>query len=220
MSEELVSIRGLIEGFQRSPLREFKGKLESFPTELVDKFLPAKTYVNLNFSEVEVLETTGEPYPFPIAQITMPLNKRRTCNWTVVADSIAKFVLENQDITNTIGMMYHMKMTPGHLMWNKDEGKATPREAWEVIGIAGQGVDVGVPIDATARALELLDGKVEEEWNQLVFQDPVVKADGKLIDRILHRQFLPEMEAAGKATKDSNGVWHTISEGEAGDKIK
>jgi len=208
MSEELVSIRGLIEGFQRIPVREFIGKLESFPTELVTRFTPAKTYVNLNYSDIEVIETI-EPYPFPIVQISIPLNKRRVSSWTLIADSIAKFIPENQDITNTVGMMYHMKITPGHMMWNRDEGKATPREAWEVIGIAGESMDAGVPVDATARALELLNDKVEEEWNQLVFQDPVVKADSKLIDTILHRQFLPEMKAAGRATNDTNGVWHT-----------
>jgi len=209
MSEELVSIRGLIEGFQRTPLREFKGKLESFPTELVTRFQPAKTYVNLNFTEIDVIETT-EPYPFPIAQLSMPYNVRRTSAWTIIADSLAKLIPENQDITNTVGMVYHMKITKGHMMWDQAKGEATAREAWEVIGLTGEGMDVGVPMNAEAKALKLLNGKVEEEWNQLVFQDPVVKGDSKLIESILHRQFLPEIEAAGKATKDSNGVWHTV----------
>lgn len=209
MSEELVSIRGLIEGYQRTPLREFKGKLDGFPTELVDRFLPAKTYVNLNYSEVEVIETI-EPYPFPITQLPMPLNKRRTSSWTIMADSIAKLIPPDQDISNTIGMIHHLKFTPGHMMWDDKKGESTAREAWEVIGLSGAGVATANVADATDRALELLDGKVEEEWNQLVFKDATVKGDGKLIDSILHRRFLQEMKTAGRATDDSNGIWHVV----------
>jgi len=210
MSEELVSIRGLIEGYQRSPLREFKGKLERFTTELVDRFPPARTYVNLNYNDIEVIESV-EPYPFPIAQLSFPLNKRKVSQWTVYADSLAKLIPENQDIRNTVNMIHHMKLTSGHMMWNRDEGKATAREAWEVIGLAGEGAIQSSPMDAVARALELLDGKAEEEWNQLVFQNAVVKGDAKLIDNILHRVFLPEMESTGKISKDTNGIWHILT---------
>ena len=206
--EELVSIRGLIEGAPRTPLKEFKGKLDAFPTELVTRFEPARTYVNLAFSGVEVIETI-EPYPFPIAQIPMPLNKRRVSQWTVFSDSLTKFLPENQDIGNTIGMIYHMKITPGHMMWDGKE--STPRESWEVIGLSGEGAAVSV-VDATSRALELLDGKTEQEWNQLVFQDPAIKADSALMNDIIYRKFLAAQEAAGKITKDDNGVWH-IKEG-------
>lgn len=205
--DELVSIRGLIEGFQRTPLREFKGKFTGFTTELVTRFEPARTYVNLNYEDIEVIKST-ESYPAPIAQISIPLNKRRISQWTILADSMAKFISEGQDINNTIGMIHHMELTGGHMMWDRDKGEATPREAWEVMGLAGEGVAKAV--DAIARALELLNDKNEQEWNQLVFQDPAIKADTTLMNDIIYRKFLPTQEAAGKATKDSNGVWHTF----------
>jgi hypothetical protein len=206
--EELVSIRNLIDGFQRIPVKEFKGKLDSFTTELVTRFQPARTYVNLNYSEVEVIET-AEPYPFPILQISMSLNIRRVSQWTILADSIAKLVSPQQDIKDTIGMVHHMKLTPGHMMWNRDERQATPRDAWEIIDLSGGMLKEKTAGNSTDRALELLDGKIEEEWNQLVFQDKVVKGDSKLIDDIIHRKFLPTMESAGRIVKDTNGVWHT-----------
>ena len=207
MSEnELVSIRGLIEGVPRTPLREFKGKLEGYATELVTRFQPARTYINLDFSELEVIETT-EAYPFPIAKISMPFNKRRVSQWTIFSDSLAGFIPDDKDLKDTIGMQYHLKFTPGHMMWNKDMGKPTARESWEVIGLFG--AVVTSKVDATEVALGLLDGKNEEEWNQSVFQSPAVKGDSKLIDDIIHRRFLPAMETAGRITKNSNGIWHT-----------
>jgi len=177
---------------------------------LVTRFEPARTYVNLTFSEVEVIETT-EPYPFPIAQIGLPLNKRRTSQWTVFSDSLAKFLQESEDLANCIGKTIHMKFTGGHMMWDRDKGEATPREAWEVIGVLGEGTTVNV-VDATAKALELLDGKSEQEWNQLVFQNPAIKADSVLMNDIIYRKFLAAQEAAGTATKDGNGIWHIKKE--------
>jgi len=205
--EELVSIRGLIEGAPRTPLKEFKGRLDAFPTELVTKFEPARTYVNLTFSELEVIETI-EPYPFPIAQISMPLNKRRTSTWTVFSDSLAKLLPENEDLANCLSRIFHMKLTAGHMMWDGKKEEATARESWEVIGLSGEGTTVKV-VDASAKALELLDGKTEQEWNQLVFQEPAIKADSALMNDIIYRKFLAAQEAAGNATKDDNGVWHT-----------
>ncbi|GAF71053.1 unnamed protein product, partial [marine sediment metagenome] len=152
------------------------------------------------------IETT-ELYPFPIAQLSMPLNKRRTSTWTVFSDSLAKLLPENEDLANCIGRTFHMKLTAGHMMWDGAKGEATSRESWEVTGLSGEGTTVNV-VDATAKALELLDGKSEQEWNQLVFQDPAIKADSALMNDIIYRKFLATQEAAGKATKDDNGVWH------------
>ena len=60
------------------------------------------------------------------------------------------------------------------------------------------------------QALNLLDGKTLQEFNQLVFQDPLVKNDPEVQKTIIANTFIPPMEASGMITKDENGVYHKV----------
>jgi len=209
----LVKIRGLDKGFQRTPLREFKGTLEKITANLVDRFTPPRTEIIFNFVDVEVIETV-EPYPFPIAQISIMHSNREQSFWGVFAASEDKLIPANEVWTCIEGKELHMKMTGGHMMWDAAKGEETPRDCWELIAIEGEAeTSVGgttTKADATTRALELLDGKNIADWNQIVFQDSTVKADGELVTSILSNTFIPSMEEKGFISKDENGIYHLV----------
>lgn len=143
-----------------------------------------------------------------------------------------------------IGKVLHMKMTGGHMMWDGATRKEVPRECWELVSVEGEAEVEEVPVkavdgytvfppysrplekpatkgkakvavkDATARALELLDGKTENQFYQVVFSDPVVKLDNTgLRDKIIARGFIAPLEAAEVIEKDDDGVYHIVQTG-------
>ena len=136
---------------------------------------------------------------------------------------------KNQDFL--VGKVQEWKATPGHMMWDNDKQMETPRDAFEVVYVEGVGGTpysgaaesatsqpdsaapaqaVGAGISSKQQALKLLDGITVQEWNNLVFTDPLVKADPDLTVSIVQGTFLPPLEADGTVTKDENGVYHTV----------
>jgi len=231
-----LQTRGFEAGGFRSPLRYFKGKLGSITGSMVQRgTMPqAKLEVNYNFSELEVFDS-AEPYPFPIAQISMMHSNRTKSNMGVLGASMDKLInagvdsnatqaqVKNQDFL--IGKVQEWKVIPGHMMWDNDKQAETPREAWEVVYVEGVGgtphsgvaatvsaststVDTPTGVTPVQQALNLLDGKTQQDWNTLVFQDVLVKGDQSLVAKIIGGAFIPELEAVGMVTKDDNGVFH------------
>jgi len=236
-----LQTRGFEAGGFRSPLRHFRGTLTSITGSMVQRgnMPQAKLEVTYNFDKpgapIEVFAST-EPYPFPIAQISMMHSNREKSNMGVLGASIDKIInadvdsnapqaqVKNQDFL--IGKVQEWKMTPGHMMWDNDKQAETPRDAWEVVYVEGvggtphSGVATPAPTDTPAptvtptgvtpiqQALNLLDGKTQQDWNNQVFQDPLVKGDSALVSKIISGAFIPELEAVGMVTKDDNGVFH------------
>jgi len=232
-----LKTRGFETGGFRSPLRYFRGKMDSITGSMVQRgqMKQARLEVNYNFSDIEVFEST-EPYPFPVAQVSMMHSNRTKSGMGVLGASMDKIInagldenlpqekTKNQDFL--IGKVQEWKVTPGHLMPAQDEtGDWTekPREAWEVVYVEGCG---GVPHSGVAastmssqkapasgvtpaqEAVNLLDGKTQQQWNNVVFQNSAVKGSPELINAIISGTFLPAMEASGQVTKDANGVYH------------
>lgn len=220
MSEEdLLSelkTSGLRTGGRRTPLREFKGVLDGIKTE-PNQY--QKTDVILWFSELDVI-ASDEAYPFPITNLNITYNENEKSKWGVFADSTRKFVPEN--VTNVaalleslMGKRLHMKYTGGHMMWDRDKGMETARECWELVGAEGgepMTVATGGASDTAKIALDLMDGKTIQEWNQEVFQNPAVKVDGALIDQIIGNTFFPAMKEQGNVTVDDDGILHVAKE--------
>jgi len=218
MSEQAPSFRGLEEGYQALPVKHFKGKLDSFNTELRTNVTPAKEYINILFSDLTIIETR-EPYNFPILQISFPHSSRKSSYWGVFASSGLKFIGEDEDFPNLQGRYMELQLTPGHMMWDSSKGEETPRDCWEIINVFGEG---GVDTPAASKsksapldeALRLLDGKSEADFNQAVFQNEIVKAGG-LIPSILDNTetgFLQTLLSTGRASKDENGIFHVNKE--------
>lgn len=233
-----LKTRGFESGGFRSPLRHFRGKLDSITGSMVQRgnMTQAKLEIAYSLSDVEVFEST-EPYPFPIAQITVMHSNRDKSAMGVLGASMDKILnagldsntpqqqAKNQDAL--VGKVQEWKVTPGHLMPDKDEaGKwtETPREAWEVVWVEGMGgtphsgvfaqlaQPAAKPTGETSmqRAIKLLDGKTQQQWNNVVFQDAVVKSDTGLVNSIINGQFLAPLEESGVISKDTNGVYHKV----------
>ena len=231
-----LQVRGFEEGFQRTPLRDFWGKISSITGEMRTGTRGAFAVALYNYDEVEVIES-NEPYTSPIAQLEVPVSTRAKSGMGYLGKSIDNVInaglpidapqaqAKNQDYI--IGKMCHMKFTPGHLVPSRDDTtgqwgeKST--ECWELLEIRGEGMAAPTPavaspgavvppvatgVDANQQALSLLDGKTEQQWHQAVFVDPVVKANTAVIQTIINRTFLTGLEAAGAVIKGEDGVYH------------
>jgi len=225
-----LKTRGFEEGFQRTPLREFWGKLDSYTGEMRDGNNGSYLVVLYNFSEVEVLQSS-EPYVSPIAQLEIPHSARAKSKMGYWGESIDKIInagvplnvpqeeVKNQDYL--IGKTGRYMLTPGNMIWNVAEKMEKPVECWKLMELRGVGTpSAGKPTQGTATpgpanptqssmqvALNLLNGKTEQQWHQEVFANPVVKADSSLVNDIIGRKFLPPLEAAGIVTKNEAGIY-------------
>lgn len=226
--------RGFEEGFQRTPLKEFQARLTSIGGHMVDRFNPPRLEVLYNFDLLEVIEST-EPYLAPIAQITMLHSNREKSAMGYLGASIDRIInagvpedapagmVKGQDFL--IGKMQKWKYTPGHPIYNRDIKADKPSDCWEVIWVEGfgavsaQAAPAGVvptpvvpPVAMTPvqQALVLLDGKTEIQFQQAVFNDPVVRTDTTLINQILQKQFIAGNILGGLVTVDAQGIHHVV----------
>ena len=227
---EQLRTRGFEAGGFRSPLRHFRGKMDSITGSMVQRgaMTQARLEVNYNFSDVEVIEST-EPYPFPVAQISLLHSNRTKSAMGVLGASIDRIInvglgdnapqeqVKNQDFL--IGKVQEWKLTPGHMMWDAEAKVETPRECWEVVMVKGTGEVAPTTTKATdvispaQQALNLLDGKTIQQFNNVVFQDPLIKEKGgRLIGLIIDGTFVKSLETAGTVTKDENGIYHKAVE--------
>ena len=231
--------RGFETGGFRSPLRWFRGKLDSITGAMVQRgnMPQARLEVSYNFSDVEVFEST-EPYPFPVAQVSLMHSTRAKSSMGVLGASMDKLLnagldenlpqqqAKNQDAL--IGKIQEWKVTGGHLMPDRDNAgnwTEVPKEGWEVVYVEGVGGtphsgiaqptapakgEYAGPITPMQRAINLLDGKTQQQWNNVVFQDSVIKGDTRLINNIINGQFLPPLEESGVVTRDADMVYHKV----------
>lgn len=227
--------RGYEDGFQRTPLKEFRGRLENITGNMVDRFTPPRLEVLYNFTDVEVIEST-EPYTSPVAQLTIMHSNRKKSAMGYFGASIDRVInaglaaeapadqVKGQDYLQ--GKVLHMKLTPGHMIWDGNAGEERPRDCWELMAVIGEGTPAAAPAAATSAApaappaatgptavgaaKAMLEGLTEQQWLQKVFQDPAIKADTELVNSIIGRTFLPPLEAAGLVTKDANGIYHIV----------
>lgn len=60
------------------------------------------------------------------------------------------------------------------------------------------------------QALNLLVGKTQQQFNNVVFQDPLVKSSPDLVMEIVNGTFISSLEDAGVVVKDENGVYSKV----------
>ncbi len=226
-----LKTRGYTTGFQRSPLQEFVGDLASITGMMVQRgqMKAPALEVTYNFENIEVIRST-EPYPFPIAQISIFQNTGAKSAMGVWGSSIDKLI--NADLPEDAppedikpqeylkGHRIRVALTGGHMQWDSKEKKETPRDSWEVMELmdspapakpaakpaAGSNPSSKTPIQ---QALDLLNGKTEQQFYQAIFASPVFKAPTHqtVVQEIIGKQFLPPLEEAGTVTKDDKGVY-------------
>ena len=197
------SIYNLRDYGARTPLKDFWGDFEDFVPRAAEADRRAR--VLFRFTNVEVIETTGEPWPYLTAELDLPLSDQKGSMFGVLGETVKKF-FPTGGISAAKGKRLHMKLTGGHMMWNRDAGKAEPREAWEIIEVKGLGVGGTTPqIDITSRVVQLAIGKTPEEFNSAALQDTVIRSNPTVLNSCLDGNLIPSLIAAGKLKKDANG---------------
>jgi hypothetical protein len=210
-----VSIRGLQEGFEATPLRKFRGKLDSYAPE------PASGYegwrVNLNFSNVEVLQST-EPYPYPVAVINIGLSNRKRSKWGYFAQSLAALIPETEDIKDQVGKTLGMVFCDGQEgrpepkpIYNREAGGEVPTPVWVVFEVEGRTAETASGKSVQDIAMEILNGKTLAQFNQEILQRPEVRANPDFQRSILDKSFVTALVQTGQFTVDENGVYHRVA---------
>jgi hypothetical protein len=220
-----VTIRGLQESGQRSgyPLVKFTGVLDSFYDE-EDNF--SNTQIHLQFTDLDV-EEAAEPYPFPIAELTIKYSNYKNSGWGIFSQSLAKCIADDEDLADIVGRPLTLGYTPGHDLGFKDNnwqpevddnGNAINEserpnvviDAWEVLGVDGVSAATGTVEDVLAG---LLDGKTRAEFNRAAMTDPTVKAQGAAFikKQITSKAFITEALNSGAFEEDGDGVFHAVA---------
>jgi len=192
-------------GFQ-NPLRDFWGKLDHWVPRRDERY--NRTIIDLGFTELRVVASV-EPYKLPTTQISIPHSTYLTSSWGVFATSVNKFLTEEEEWTVLEGATLHMVLTDNHNFGTaRDTNEPIIRSCWEVVEVQGRETGGGA-ISPIQKALDLLDGKSDQDYYQVALADPIIKKDGNLVTQLLNNTFLPAVEASGQAKKDENGIWHT-----------
>jgi len=200
-----------------SPLVRFKAVLKGYEGET---FTPegqtARTRVKFNFIDVEVIEA-NEPYPHPIAVITLPYSERADTQWDVWKKS-AVALLPQRDIDLLVGKQQEWHFTTAKLRATGERGTdqesvwaMREKNAWQIVGLEGatNGATAGKSLNEAL--IDRLDGKTQKEFSTLFFTDSELKSMPGFDDAISQMtdgDLLGNMVIAGLVTKDSDGVYH------------
>lgn len=206
--KDQIKLRGLEEsGAPATPLRDFEGMLQGWePYELTATW-GKSIMVKFNFTELNVLESIT-PYGFPQATVEIRYSEKANSKWGIFAKSASAYIPADEELDWLIGKNIHIKLTPGHLLWN---GTAeVDQSCFEMVGIAGDAMVSGVAVNTgTSRqiAVDIADGKTEAEFNQASMANPTVAADSDLIEEIMGGEFLSGQVAINNLTLDGE-VYH------------
>lgn len=198
-----IGLRSLVEGFQQTPLREFTGVLESFEAERDAQF--DRIRVRLQFSEVAVI-ATAEPYPFPIAQLTIPFSQRRVSSMGFLVSSIDA-LLPGGSISSLLKKRVRMKLEAKNFGRWRGQEEDTIRECWVTVSLEGE--SKAESRSAYEIALDLAVGQSVDDlkaFYQQVFKDPSIRADKELQGAILNKSFIPAALESGDLEVDENGT--------------
>lgn len=194
-----------------TPLLHFKGTLKEYiPKDQADASGRAFKVIDFNFTDIEVIESV-EPYAFPICTIGVGYSTTENTRWDALAQSIKKQFGRTPTLDEIVGKQQEWKFAPAMLtkkddatgLWSKE-----PTNAWQIVSIDGMGSPAQASADIDAHVLELLDGKSEQDFQQVFFVDPEIRKHPELIQQATNRELLPNLEAAGRAHRDDGGVWH------------
>ena len=202
-AQPIISVRNLQE--PGTPLRKFYGVLESYPHEQSGY---GKTRVSLNFTQVQVLEST-EPYPFPIATIPINLSNRKNSSWGVFGESLIQCLPEGVDIDFCVGKKVGMEMEVGHKFGTNQDGDEMLGNCWKAFEVAGV-VKGAKQTTAKDKAVELLNGKTMQEHTTLALADPQIRLDTDLQKAIVSKDFYNSLVQAGMFVKDEQGIYHKV----------
>ncbi len=212
------SIRNLADGGM-TPLRKFYGDILEVVESEKQGQGGAYTQESFRMNNLEVQQST-EPYILPVAEITISASNRKKTRWGFFADSVLKFLADNEDFKDLKGRRIGWVYTDGldgrptpKKTWDRraDDGKGAevPTPAWEVFDVVGSKSSV-TPDKAVEEAKSILDGKSISEFNKAVFANPIVRQSPDLQRVITDQSFVKSLVQVGEFTKDANDIYHRV----------
>jgi hypothetical protein len=134
---------------------------------------------------------------------------------------------DRMDLADCVGKRLGLVMADGedgrpvkHLLFDgraKDEanprGQDMPTACWEVYMVEGIGSSGGEGVNATEKAIDLLDGKTLSQFNQAALADDVIRADTELLQSIgmpvsAPNSFVNVLVTSKQIHKDKDGIYH------------
>ncbi len=196
-----------------TPLRRFKATLQNYVSEKRQDQASNREYMTIQFNFVDlVVMESVEPYPFPIATIGIGYSTTTDTRWDVFASSIKKLFGTTPSLDEIVSKGQEWGYLPCKLTKRLESGEwiKAPDEGWQLVSL--DGLDSGsaeqAAQDITERIIEMADGKTDQAFLQDFYQDPEVRKHPDLITAASNRSLLASLEAAGRISRDSNGVWH------------
>jgi len=205
-----------------TPLREFEGVLQDYVPTKNTPPEGGREYMTIvfNFVDIVVIQSV-EPYPFPIATLSISYSTSTETRWDALASSIKKLFESTPALEELVGKKQRWAYMPAKLRKRLDDGTwaTVDDEAWQVASIgetsAGNpGMPAAEPgFDIDTHILNLLDGKTEQDFYQVFYQDPKVRTHPDLITAATERKLLSALEAAGRIQRDPQGIYHRMDAG-------
>lgn len=200
----------------RSPLIRFRGVLKEFKSEQSEarEGRAPTMRVAFNFTDVEVLES-HEPYPFPIATISLSYSERADTVWDAWRKSVVK-LLPSRDINELVGKQQEWAFIPAQLRRpDPNDESERPKwtvqtaDAWQVVALEGVSAEsAGKNLNQTL--IELADGKTSQEfYTELFTRADLKKLPGfeVAIEQASNRKLLENFEAGGLIKLGTDGKW-------------
>jgi len=219
--ENLVSVRGLVNSDFENPLRKFTGIFDGYVTSPASGY--AGTRVDLNFRDIDdIVVAKGFVYHFPTFTINNGLSNKHKSRWGYLADSLAEFLPDDEDIKDCKGRTMTLVFCDGQegrpepkLIWNKEADpaefpdKMAPTAVWIVVAV--EGLASGGPADENETTAEWAEqnliGKSRADFNKWAFADPRVRKDTTLQRSISDKSFINALVQMGKVAEDENGIF-------------
>ncbi len=195
-----------------TPLLHFKAMLKEYTSDKIKDEGSGREYmvVKFNFTDLEVIAST-DPYPFPVAVIEVGYSSTEKTKWDALAKSIKGLFGRTPALDEIVGKMQEWRFADCKLRTKDEEDgqwKDLPGQAWQVISLDGIAGAAETAMDINDHILDLLDGKTETDFNQLIFTDPKVRGHADIIEAHTNRELLPSLAKAERAYRDDDGVWH------------
>ena len=225
-TEELPSMARPKSDFE-SPLEEFWGVLDE--AKLVTK--EGKTgkifrISEFHFIEVEAIRTTGDAFPYPVAQIDIFYNLRgEKSNWDHYTQSFLSFF--GGDETTSVKEIYGkrqrwekvevelnqpLKDENGEPILNekgKQDYGLQKGKAWKIMEI--EGLEKGSKSESQLDlAIDLANGRTSQDFIREAVDNEKIRTDATLMTSINDRKFHETMIELKKLSVDSEGVYHKV----------
>lgn len=232
MQEDILTLKKPTSGFG-TPLLDVIGDCVKVSPE-TRQARDGNSFVSIVFdlSNIEVIETT-EPYPLPIAQISISHSEKEGTRWAAFYDSAVKILGEGGHLSAIVGKRIHLKQAPCKLRMGLTDAEGNPimEEAkgggqrqkwgsvetvsWQLLAVEGLTSAAGPANEATGlEAMELMaqlaDGKTEAQFNAAALSHPDIRKVPQLVTQITERKALSSLEAIGLVERTPEGVWKSL----------